>query len=85
MPQLHFGTELIALVKPMFELHLDHAPTDASSLAAAIAAATAGIHAAGWEVVSTMTSPVRGGKGAVEGFVYARSGRSDTEVVSQPR
>ena len=65
------GADLVALVKPMFELHLDHAPTDPESLAAALEAAQAGVTAAGLTVVATIESPVRGSKGALEGFLHA--------------
>jgi 23S rRNA (cytidine1920-2'-O)/16S rRNA (cytidine1409-2'-O)-methyltransferase len=68
------GADLIALVKPMFELHLDRAPTDDASLAEAIDRAAKGIAAAGWRVVATMRSPVTGAKGAVEGLLRAKRG-----------
>ena len=70
--ELTAGADLIALVKPMFELHLDHAPTDADSLDRALAAAVAGVEAAGWMVAATVDSPVTGAKGAVEGLLHAR-------------
>jgi 23S rRNA (cytidine1920-2'-O)/16S rRNA (cytidine1409-2'-O)-methyltransferase len=64
--------DLIALVKPMFELHLDHAPTDAPSLDAAVAAAKEAIEQADWEVQATIESPVRGSRGAREALLHAR-------------
>lgn len=63
---------LVGLVKPMFELRLDHAPTDDVSLDRAIAAASDGVSRCGWNVVAAMASPVPGAKGAVEGFLHAR-------------
>jgi 23S rRNA (cytidine1920-2'-O)/16S rRNA (cytidine1409-2'-O)-methyltransferase len=66
------GADLIALVKPMFELHLDHAPSDRASLDRALALATAGIEAAGWHVVAHMDSPVTGTKGARELLLWAQ-------------
>ncbi len=66
------GADLIGLVKPMFELRLATAPSDPALVEAATARATSGIVAAGWEVVGTMPSPVRGGRGAVEALVHAR-------------
>jgi 23S rRNA (cytidine1920-2'-O)/16S rRNA (cytidine1409-2'-O)-methyltransferase len=65
------GCDLVALVKPMFELGLSAAPSDRASLDLAVARARDAITAAGWEVLSTMHSPVTGAKGAVEGFVHA--------------
>lgn len=71
--QLRHGTELLALVKPMFELHLGRLPDDqAAGLVEAIATARAGAEAAGWTVVDDAESPVRGNGGAVEGFIHAR-------------
>ena len=64
--------DLVALVKPMFELQLAAAPTDRASVDAAVARAAQGIADAGWEVVACSESPVRGARGAVEGFVRAR-------------
>lgn len=69
------GAELVALVKPMFELGLAYAPLDDASLAEAIARAAAGLGAAGFDVVETMESPVAGGGGAREGFIHATFSR----------
>jgi 23S rRNA (cytidine1920-2'-O)/16S rRNA (cytidine1409-2'-O)-methyltransferase len=65
------GADLVALVKPMFELGLDHAPTDDASVADAVARASAGLEAHGFVVVATMDSAVAGGGGAREAFVHA--------------
>lgn len=73
LPQLRHGTELLALVKPMFELHLASLPDDQS---AALVQATALVRdaatACGWTVLDSCESPVRGRNGALEGFVHAR-------------
>src|SRR4051812_1645531 len=74
--ELDPGTDLIALVKPMFELHLDHAPTDAASVDAAVERAAAGVAAAGWSVVATMPSPVTGSRGAAEALLHAQLHRT---------
>jgi 23S rRNA (cytidine1920-2'-O)/16S rRNA (cytidine1409-2'-O)-methyltransferase len=66
------GAELVALVKPMFELGLGAAPEDRETLDAARAKAAAGIEAAGWETVDWIDSPVRGSKGTRELFIRAR-------------
>jgi 23S rRNA (cytidine1920-2'-O)/16S rRNA (cytidine1409-2'-O)-methyltransferase len=68
--------DLIALVKPMFELALATAPHDAAALERAIAAAGRGVEAAGWRVAGRMPSPVRGARGAVEGLLHAPRGPS---------
>ena len=64
--------DLVGLVKPMFELRRATAPIDDPSLAAALAAAAAGVEAAGWTVVSSMASPVLGARGARELLLHAR-------------
>lgn len=66
------GCELVALVKPMFELGLAAAPADRATLDAAREHAVGGIAAAGWEILDWIDSPVPGAKGAREMFVRAR-------------
>ena len=65
------GADLVALVKPMFELGLDQPPQDDETLRAAVDAARRGAEHAGWHVHGDMESPVRGARGAVEFFVHA--------------
>jgi 23S rRNA (cytidine1920-2'-O)/16S rRNA (cytidine1409-2'-O)-methyltransferase len=64
--------DLIALVKPMFELSLDAPPDDDASLRRALDIAVAGVERAGWRVAGTMASPVTGSKGAREWLLHAR-------------
>ena len=68
------GIDLIALVKPMFELALANAPDDREQLAAAVATARRGVEDAGWRVLAEMESPVRGTRGAVEFLLHATRG-----------
>jgi 23S rRNA (cytidine1920-2'-O)/16S rRNA (cytidine1409-2'-O)-methyltransferase len=68
------GADLVALVKPMFELALPEAPLDDAALAAAGRHAAAGVEGAGWRVVACVESPVRGARGAREGWLHARRG-----------
>jgi 23S rRNA (cytidine1920-2'-O)/16S rRNA (cytidine1409-2'-O)-methyltransferase len=65
------GASLVALVKPMFELRAATAPSDRSSLEDALAAASAGATAAGWDVRGSMDSPVTGSRGARELLLHA--------------
>jgi 23S rRNA (cytidine1920-2'-O)/16S rRNA (cytidine1409-2'-O)-methyltransferase len=58
----------VALVKPQFELGLARPPR---STREATEHAAAAIEAAGWRVVATVESPVRGRRGSVEAFVHA--------------
>jgi 23S rRNA (cytidine1920-2'-O)/16S rRNA (cytidine1409-2'-O)-methyltransferase len=69
--------DLIALVKPMFELGLDAPPEDEPSLRRALALAVAGVQRLPWHVTGTMPSPVTGSKGTYEWLLHAR--RSDVE------
>lgn len=64
--------DLIALVKPMFELALDSLPTDDASLEHALRRAVAGVERTPWRAVGTMPSPVTGSRGAREWLVHAR-------------
>lgn len=62
------GADLVALVKPQFELGLASPPDDP---APALARAVGGIEAAGWHVQGSIESPVRGAGGAIEFLVHA--------------
>jgi 23S rRNA (cytidine1920-2'-O)/16S rRNA (cytidine1409-2'-O)-methyltransferase len=64
--------DLVALVKPMFELDLASAPVDDASIDRARARASAGLVASGWDVIASLPSPVPGAGGARELFVHAR-------------
>ncbi|MBO0684385.1 MAG: TlyA family rRNA (cytidine-2'-O)-methyltransferase [Candidatus Dormibacteraeota bacterium] len=66
------GADLIALVKPMFELHLPRPPADEARLQDALGRAIAGMEAAGWRVAGSMPSPVTGQGGAHEFLVHGR-------------
>jgi 23S rRNA (cytidine1920-2'-O)/16S rRNA (cytidine1409-2'-O)-methyltransferase len=72
---------MVALVKPMFELRARTAPSDRASLDAALAAASAGVAAAGWEVRGSIDSPVTGSRGAREMLLHAQRGAA----VAPPR
>src|SRR5215217_4120900 len=64
---------MVALVKPMFELGLATSPTDEAELHRALAHAEAGVRASGtWHVIGTIPSPVRGRGGAREWLLHAR-------------
>jgi predicted rRNA methylase YqxC with S4 and FtsJ domains len=66
--------ELVALVKPMFELGLASAPHEPAVLRCALERAARGIEAAGWCVAHQMTSPVRRRRGAIELLLHAQRG-----------
>jgi predicted rRNA methylase YqxC with S4 and FtsJ domains len=74
--ELADGAELVALVKPQFELGLARPPDNPEQLRSALAQARSAIKRAGWRVVADCESPVRGARGAVEFFVHARRERS---------
>lgn len=69
--------DLVALVKPMFELGLDAPPEDDPSLRRALDLAVAGAERTPWHVAGTMASPVTGSKGAREWLIHARRTGAD--------
>ena len=69
------GAELVALVKPMYELGLSHLPAP-DEAPRAVEVARGPIEALGWQVCGVMESPVRGHHGAVEFFLHARRAAS---------
>jgi 23S rRNA (cytidine1920-2'-O)/16S rRNA (cytidine1409-2'-O)-methyltransferase len=74
--QLHALTieprgDVIALVKPAYELGLPEPPFDQARLTAAVRHAADGLAASGWRVVASDRSPVRGARGAIEYLVHA--------------
>jgi 23S rRNA (cytidine1920-2'-O)/16S rRNA (cytidine1409-2'-O)-methyltransferase len=67
--------DLIALVKPIYELGLAALPTEDRQVRAAVEHAANGLAASGWRVVATTRSPVLGTRGAIEWLVHARRRR----------
>jgi len=65
------AASLLALVKPQFELRLDRLPTAALDLERSFAVACDGASRAGWVPIAGMRSPVIGGRGAREFFLFA--------------
>lgn len=59
-------TDLLALVKPMFELGLGRPPLERPELERALATARNGLQAAGWHLLGSIESPLRGAHGAIE-------------------
>lgn len=66
------NADLLALVKPMFELGLGRPPSDEFLLDKAVRSAAHGIDRAGWKVLGKMRSPIPGTRGAIEFFLRAR-------------
>ena len=67
------GAEMVALIKPMYELGLAGPPTDEPEHERAINHAVRGVERGGtWRVVGTVASPVLGSRGAREWFLHAR-------------
>jgi 23S rRNA (cytidine1920-2'-O)/16S rRNA (cytidine1409-2'-O)-methyltransferase len=67
--------DLIALVKPMYELGLAAPPADQDQRAKAIELAAAGFEATGWRAARWIESPVTGRRGAIEYLLHLRRGR----------
>jgi 23S rRNA (cytidine1920-2'-O)/16S rRNA (cytidine1409-2'-O)-methyltransferase len=64
--------EMVALVKPMFELSLPAPPDDEFSLREAVERAQSGLADAGWHPLGVIDSPVRGAGGATEYLLHAQ-------------
>src|SRR5581483_9757790 len=64
--RLGASAELVALVKPQFELGLGRPPESAEALGRAVAHAAEGAARAGWSTRATAESPVRGRGGSTE-------------------
>lgn len=69
--RIHERADLIALVKPMFELALPAPPTTEPELDDAVRRAASALERAAWSVQGTIRSPVAGARGAVEFLVHA--------------
>ena len=65
------GADLIALVKPMFELAAAALPTDEEELDKAVELAAAGVERYPWSVRGVVRSPVHGNHGAIEFLLHA--------------
>jgi 23S rRNA (cytidine1920-2'-O)/16S rRNA (cytidine1409-2'-O)-methyltransferase len=64
--------DLVALVKPMFELGLPTPPETEDELADAVGRAASALDSAQWSVRGSTRSPVPGARGSVEFLVHAR-------------
>lgn len=64
--------DLVGLVKPQFELGAPTPPAAWADLANARDLAVSRISEAGWTVIGSMNSPVRGARGSTEFLVHAR-------------
>lgn len=69
--------DLIALVKPMFELRLPAPPKKHVLFRRAIELAVRGVERSGWSVARVMSSPLLGTRGSQEFFLHARRIRTD--------
>lgn len=65
------GAQVIALIKPTFELHSADLADRPDQVAAAVQLARSALEMHGWRVRGDMPSPIPGAKGAIEVFVHA--------------
>jgi 23S rRNA (cytidine1920-2'-O)/16S rRNA (cytidine1409-2'-O)-methyltransferase len=68
------AAQLIALVKPTFELHAATLADQPQQVTAAAKTAARALEDHGWQVLGQQPSPILGAKGAVEIFIHATSG-----------
>ena len=80
------AAQLIALVKPTFELHSATLADQPQQVAQAAEAAARALEDRGWRVLGQQPSPILGAKGAVEILLHAASGLQARQVhVTQSR
>lgn len=68
------AAQLIALVKPTFELHAATRADQPQQVAAAVETAARALEDHGWRILGQQPSPIPGAKGAVEILLHAASG-----------
>jgi 23S rRNA (cytidine1920-2'-O)/16S rRNA (cytidine1409-2'-O)-methyltransferase len=68
---LAHAAQLIALVKPTFELHAATLADQPQQVAAAVETAARALESHGWQVLGQEPSPIRGANGAVEILLHA--------------
>jgi 23S rRNA (cytidine1920-2'-O)/16S rRNA (cytidine1409-2'-O)-methyltransferase len=68
------GADLLALVKPMYELGLAGPPTEPDQRAKAVEMAAAAFEETGWRSPRSIECPVPGRRGAIEYLVHLRRG-----------
>jgi 23S rRNA (cytidine1920-2'-O)/16S rRNA (cytidine1409-2'-O)-methyltransferase len=69
--------DLVALVKPTFELHRGRLASSATQVSDAVDRASASIGSSGWDVRGICPAPATGRKRAPEVFIHARRGRAE--------
>ena len=67
------SAQLVALVKPTFELRAPVLANQPRQVAAAVEAAARALEAHGWRILAQQPSPILGAKGAVEVLLHASS------------
>jgi 23S rRNA (cytidine1920-2'-O)/16S rRNA (cytidine1409-2'-O)-methyltransferase len=70
--------DLVALVKPMYELGLARPPADPDQRAKAVELAAAAFEGTGWHAPRWIESPVTGRRGAIEYLIHLRRGPGGT-------
>jgi len=68
------AAQLVALVKPTFELNAATLADQPQQVTAAVRAVARSLGNHGWQVLGQEPSPIRGAKGAVEIFLYSACG-----------
>jgi 23S rRNA (cytidine1920-2'-O)/16S rRNA (cytidine1409-2'-O)-methyltransferase len=66
------AADLVALVKPMYELGLAHPPADPDQRAKAVEMAAAALEETGWHSPRSIECPVPGRRGAIEYLIHLR-------------
>jgi 23S rRNA (cytidine1920-2'-O)/16S rRNA (cytidine1409-2'-O)-methyltransferase len=90
LPMGRSGANLIALVKPQFEvgradIGKGGIVRDEAARARALAEIEAAASALGYEVLGRTTSPITGGKGNIEFLLHLRAPATDSRSLADPR
>jgi 23S rRNA (cytidine1920-2'-O)/16S rRNA (cytidine1409-2'-O)-methyltransferase len=78
------AAQLIALVKPTFELHAATLADQPPQVAAAVQAAARALEDQGWRILGRQPSPILGARGAVEVLLHAIYGPSLADSAPYP-
>jgi 23S rRNA (cytidine1920-2'-O)/16S rRNA (cytidine1409-2'-O)-methyltransferase len=79
------AADLLALVKPMYELGLAGPPADPDQRAKAVELAAAAFERTGWRSPRSIQCPVPGRRGAIEHLMHLRRGRGACRLTSGAR
>ena len=82
-PLLPKDADILALIKPMFELRTGETVVCPDDLRASVVSAMEGAERGGCRVLGLDHSPILGGRGAAEFLLWARKGRGPRQILQE--